>query len=101
MDNLVYLLYPYRLNQEGIEIFLRTTLTFTAKGLLFTIGVAITFGWSFAANLLARSLLGSAGNAPTVFVIGAWILLSVLTVVAVQGLSRAFVRFDPSQDTPS
>ena len=39
LDNLVYLLYPYRLNQEGIEIFLRTTLTFTAKGLIFAVGL--------------------------------------------------------------
>ena len=47
IDNLVYLLYPYRLNQEGIEIFLRTTLTFTAKGLIFTAGLLLTLGWAF------------------------------------------------------
>lgn len=101
LDNLVYLLYPYRLNQEGIEIFLRTTLIFTAKGVLFTAGVAVAFGWSFAANFLARSLLGSANDAAIVFVIGGWLLLTAMSIATLHGLSQAFARFDPSQDTPS
>ena len=37
LDNLIYLLYPYRVQQEGLEIFLRTMLTFTGKGLLFAV----------------------------------------------------------------
>ena len=39
LDNLIYLLYPYRVQQEGLEIFLRTMLTFTGKGLLFAVGL--------------------------------------------------------------
>jgi hypothetical protein len=40
LDNLIYLLYPYRVQQEGLEIFLRTMLTFTGKGLLFAVALA-------------------------------------------------------------
>ena len=39
LDNLIFLLYPYRMQQEGMEIFLRTMLTFTGKGLLFVLGL--------------------------------------------------------------
>ncbi len=35
LDNLIFLLYPHPMKQEGFETFLRTTLTFTAKGLFF------------------------------------------------------------------
>ena len=42
LDNLIYLLYPYRIQQEGLEIFLRTMLTFTGKGLLFALAMAAT-----------------------------------------------------------
>jgi hypothetical protein len=100
IDNMVYLLYPYRLNQEGIEIFLRTTLTFTAKALIFTAGLVATFFWSFAAHQLARWLPGFLHDPALVFVVGGTMLLSGATVVAVLLLARTYVRFDPSQDTP-
>ena len=34
LDNIIFLLYPYRVQQEGLEIFLRTMLTFTGKGII-------------------------------------------------------------------
>ena len=49
LDNLIYLLYPYRLQQEGLEIFVRTMLTFTGKGLLFALGFGAMSLWGFAA----------------------------------------------------
>jgi hypothetical protein len=56
LDNLIYLLYPYRVQQEGLEILVRTMLTFTGKGLLFTAGLAAMSVWGFAAAALARAL---------------------------------------------
>jgi hypothetical protein len=101
IDNLVYLLYPYRLNQEGIEIFLRTTLTFTAKGLIFTGGLLVTFFWSFIAHQMALRLPSPLSDPALVFVLGGWTLLCLATWLVVQLLARSFVRFDPSQDTPA
>ena len=101
LDNLVYLLYPYRLNQEGIEILLRTTLTFTAKGLLFAMALGITFAWGFIANFLSRSLLSTSSHSATIFVIGMGLMLCGASGLLLHGLSLAFLRFDPSQDTPA
>ena len=43
LENLIFLLYPYRPNQEGVGVFLRSILTFTAKGVLFFIAVLVTW----------------------------------------------------------
>jgi hypothetical protein len=101
LDNLAYLLYPYRLNQEGIEIFLRTTLTFTAKGLLFALALVMTFAWSFAARTLAERLSGPLADPALVFVAGAWLMLVGACLLTVWALSHAFRRFDPSRDLPA
>ena len=52
LDNLIYLLYPYRMQQEGLEIFFRTMLTFTGKGLLFAVGLAAIAAWGFSRRRL-------------------------------------------------
>src|SRR5690606_2715790 len=101
IDNLLYLLYPYRLNQEGIEIFLRTTLTFTAKGLIFGFGLLLTVGWSFQARRITMFLPEGIGEPALVFVTGSWLMLCLATAAAVRVLSRAYERFDPSQDVPA
>src|SRR5262249_60637648 len=70
LDNLIYLLYPYRVQQEGLEIFLRTILTFTGKGLLFAAGLAAMSEWAFAAADLTRGIspwTGGTISASTVF----------------------------------
>ena len=56
MDNLIFLLYPHRPNQEGLEIFLRTTLTFTAKGLMFALALTLAAGWALLAGVLAHRI---------------------------------------------
>jgi len=100
LDNLVYLLYPYRLNQEGLEIFLRTTLTFTAKGLIFAVGLLVTFLWSFTARQLADALPSGLNDPAVIFVAGCALMLAMGTWLAILMLSRAYQRFDPSQDVP-
>jgi hypothetical protein len=104
LDNLIYMLYPYRLNQESLEIFLRTTLTFTAKGLLFGLAVGIAVGWAVVAVHIARVFDGSnsvLGDPKLVFGAGAWLMLCVSAVATWWLLVRAYCRFDPSQDTPA
>src|SRR5262249_38805891 len=56
LDNLIFLLYPYRVQQEGLEVFFRTMLTFTGKGLLFAAGLAAIAGWGFAAAATTREI---------------------------------------------
>lgn len=104
LDNLIYLLYPYRPNQEGLEVFLRTTLTFTAKAILFTLAVGITFAWTMASVKIASVFAGSnplLGNVRIVFVIGAWCMLCLSAAATWWLLVGAYRRFDPSQDAPA
>ena len=104
LDNLIFLLYPHRLNQEGLEVFLRTTLTFTAKGLLFTLGLGLAIGWAFLARKIARATAEwgiMLGNGTVLFVLGVGCMLCVIATLAMCLLVRAYQRFDPSQDTPA
>src|SRR5262249_55208363 len=73
LDNLIYLIYPYRVQQEGLEIFLRTMLTFTGKGLLFTAGLVAMSAWGLAALALAQGIspwVGVVIDGSTLFVGG-------------------------------
>jgi hypothetical protein len=104
LDNLIFLLYPHRPNQEGLEIFLRTTLTFTAKGMLFAIALLLAAGWALLAGVLAHHV-ASGGDPATVarplFAGGVWLMLVAAAVVTMQLNVRAFQHYDPSQDTPA
>jgi hypothetical protein len=104
IDNMIFLLFPHRLHQEGLEIFLRATLTFTAKGLLFALGVAVTAGWALSAARLAR-MLGQEGGATwlatSLFPFGMGLMLAVSAAVTFRLTVRAFRRYDPSQDAPA
>ena len=99
LENLIFLLYPYRLQQEGFEIFLRTTLTFTAKGLLFTMALALFAGWALIASRVANDWSTLSGKG--LFLMGVWWLLFGAAVLTTGLLARAFRRFDPSQDLPA
>ena len=103
LDNLIYLLYPYRLQQEGLEIFLRTMLTFTGKGLLFAAGLAAMATWGFTAAALTRGIsawTGSSVNAYAVFAAGMIAGPSFLAALVLYGLSRTYRNMDPSEDIP-
>ena len=102
LENLIFLLYPYRMNQEGLDVFLRTILTFTAKGLLFAFGAGAIVAWAFVGHELIGSLTGTrAIHGALVFTAGLAIALVAVAVVTSYALVRAFVRFDPSLDTPA
>ena len=44
-ENYIFILAPYQRNKEGFDVFLRTILTFTAKGLCFGLGLGLTLLW--------------------------------------------------------
>jgi hypothetical protein len=103
LDNLIFLLYPYRLQQEGVEIFVRTMLTFTGKGLLFALGLGAMSFWGFAAAALTREfsrLTGFAVDAFAVFTAGMIAGPCALTAVVLYALSRTYYHLDPAEDIP-
>ena len=93
LENLIFMLFPYRPNQEGVGVFMRTILTFTGKGLIFGLGVVVSIAWMFAAK---RWL----GGGPTLFVIGTGLMTCATAALLTFLIVRTYLRFDPSQDTP-
>jgi hypothetical protein len=103
LDNLIYLLYPYRVQQEGLEIFLRTMLTFTGKGLLFAVGLAAMSAWGFAAAALTSGIsqqMGSAIITYTVFIGGMTVGSTILASLVLYTLCRAYQNLNPIEDIP-
>jgi hypothetical protein len=103
LENLIFLLYPYRWQQEGLEIFVRTLLTFTGKGLLFALGLGAISAWGFAAAALTRSVshwTGVALDAYAVFTAGMIAGPAALTVLALWALCRTYHHLDPIEDIP-
>ena len=103
LDNVIYLLYPYRVRQEGLEVFLRTMLTFTGKGLLFAAALAAMTWWGFAAAALTQVVAnrtGIAANTATVFAVGMFVGPSCLAALIVNGLARTYRNMNPIEDVP-
>jgi hypothetical protein len=103
LDNLIYLLYPYRMEQEGLEIFLRMMLTFTGKGLLFAIGLAAVAGWGFAAATLTHEIsdrTGIAINTYNLFMAGMIAGPIVLAALIHFFLCRTYRDMNPIEDIP-
>lgn len=102
IENFIFMVAPYRHNQEGVDVFLRTILTFTAKGILFGIALAVTVGWALASKMIGDNLLGSNPAAgPVIFGAGIWVFTCLVSSGFVYGLVRIYDRFDPSQDLPA
>ncbi len=104
LDNLIFLLYPFRAGQEGLDVFLRTTLTFTGKGVIFGLGLTLMYGWFAMSGFVAS--LSDVGGGPLVdrgmlFAIGTMSMLCLAATTTIYLLVKAFCRFDPSCDTPA
>lgn len=97
MDNLIFLLYPHRLNQEGFEVFLRTTLTFTAKGLLLATASILVLLWIPVSRLIAQAA-GISEASRFIFGGGVSAMTAAAAAFAVFLLVRTFANFDPSLD---
>ena len=103
LDNLIFLLYPYRVQQEGLEIFFRTMLTFTGKGLLFAAGLMAMSTWGFAAAAVTRGIshwTGGAINAYMVFTAGMIAGPSLLAALVLYALCRTYRNMNPIEDIP-
>jgi hypothetical protein len=103
LENFIFLLYPYRVQQEGLEIFVRTLLTFTGKGLLFALGLGAMSVWGFGAAVLTREVArwtAIAMDPFAVFTAGMIAGPAVLTALVLCALSRTYRHMDPHEDIP-
>ena len=100
IENFIFMMAPYRHNQEGVDVFLRTILTFTAKGILFAVALAITIGWALASNAIGQWASSVPAAGPVIFGAGIWLFTCLASSGFVYGLVRIYDRFDPSQDLP-
>lgn len=101
IENLIFLLAPHRLKQEGFEVFLRTMLVFTAKAIFFAIGLAFFFLWSAAAAGLAGNIEGLFGitiDSGVVFLAGSWVAIGGAACCIIDQIARVFNRIDPADD---
>ncbi len=103
LENLIFLLYPYRLNQEGLGVFFRSILTFTGKGILFAGALAIALVWALIAQYITARLLPTNLQAVggVIFIVGMGALVATAAAGTAALLVGVYRRFDPSQDTPA
>jgi hypothetical protein len=103
LENLIFLWYPHRLQQEGLDVFLRTTLTFTAKGVLFTLALFAVVAWSGPARQVADKITRAVGHpisGYSVFFVGVLLLLASAGGLMIYLLAQAYEQFDPAEDRP-
>ncbi len=99
LDNLIYLMYPYRQTEEGLQPFIRATLTFTAKGVLCMSALTCLFIWAVNCRWLSElPLLSSLGGHRELFLLGIWVMLLGSGVTLTLLSARVFARFDVSYD---
>ncbi|MCA9070199.1 MAG: hypothetical protein KDA84_14800, partial [Planctomycetaceae bacterium] len=96
LDNLIFLLYPHRLHQEGFEVFLRSTLTFTGKGLLLVGALCGVLGWLRASQHLTEQW-GQTQAFRAIFVSGVGSLVAVFAFCAVMLSVWTYNRLDPTE----
>jgi hypothetical protein len=98
LDNLIFLMYPHRLREEGLVMFVRTTLTFTAKGMFFGVALALIAAWAY----LARAIATWVGvGTLSLFVTGISIFLVATNAVVLRLMVSAYRHFDISWDRPA
>lgn len=99
-ENLLFLLFPQRLKQEGIEVFLRTTVIFTAKGIAFAMLFALIFVWAMVAGQISEQLASVShflGDRRLVFGVGLWCSIACTSWILTKLAARRFEHLDPAQ----
>ena len=97
LDNLIFLMYPYRQSEEGLQPFIRATLTFTAKGVLFAAALVVVYCWAIGCRFLADlPSFSSVADHRLLFAAGLWGMSVFAAGMLVALSARAFARFDPS-----
>ena len=97
-ENLLFLLFPQRLKQEGIEVFLRTTVIFTAKGIAFALLFALLFVWAMVSGQIADQLgeiHTSLADRRVIFGLGLWTSIATISVILTGLTARRFKKLDP------
>jgi hypothetical protein len=100
LDNLIYLLYPHRVQQEGLEIFVRTMLTFTGKGLLFTVGLLLLTFWAGVALPPPSQGAGNTNHETGLFVAGMIAGPALIAGFVLYALCRTYRHLDAVEDIP-
>ncbi len=101
VENLLFLVSPYRLNQEGITVFIRTILVFTAKGVFFTLALVGLFVWWHIAGHVSQRMDGRLGvfaDFAPLFIFGIWVVVGIAAFIFTRLLVGAYRRYDPSLD---
>ena len=101
IENLIFMAAPYRRNQEGFDVFLRTILTFTAKGILFAFALAGTIAWAFCCRTIGSQFSDPAFAGGLIFGVGIWTLACLVAGTTTWMLARLYRDFDPSLDAPA
>lgn len=101
LENYLFMLSPFRRNEEGVMVFVRTILTFTAKGIMFGIAFAITICWALLSFQWGKALGVGAWAGPALFAVGIWVLVGVAATVFAVLLTRRIATFDVSIDAPA
>ena len=97
-ENLVFMLAPHRQNQEGLEVFVRTLLVFTAKGIFLALALAGMLAWAFASRSLSGRFVDPVQANRIIFGAGVWLVTSGLAAGAIGWLAKLYDQFDPSSD---
>ncbi len=97
-ENLIFMLAPHRQNQEGLEVFLRTMLVFTAKGIFLALALAGILAWAFASRSLSGWFVDPVQANRIIFGAGVWLVTSGLAAGATGWLAKLYDQFDPSSD---
>lgn len=101
LENMIFMVSPYRRNQEGLDMFLRTILTFTAKGILFALGLAIALVWAFVCRNIGDQFQEANLIGGLLFGLGAWGLVTLAAILSTKALANLYGNFDPSHDLPA
>ena len=98
LENIVFLLYPYRVSEEGVQMFVRTILAFTAKGFVLGMVAGTSLLLYLASALLANYFSGSGAVMLAMFSVLSAIVGGLVSAAFVWVLARTFGRLDPSID---
>lgn len=103
-ENLMFLIFPQKLKQEGIEVFLRTTVMFTAKGVACAIVFAMIFVWALVASQVASAVqpyLSLLGDRRLIFGLGVWFAVSTVGLMMTVLAARQFRLMEPIPESQS
>ncbi len=96
LENLVFLLYPYRLATAGgldLQVFGRQMVIMFGKFVMLILTGGLAAGIGAVAFLLS-------GKAMAAFVVGTWLSVFIMAAGMVPLITLAYRQFDPSSDTP-